>query len=67
MTAPVVCYYTISLVCQEEHLSLPVVGAEWPSMTERNGGLCSFVSPVHLVDFSAVFGGDVGHDGVFEL
>lgn len=36
-------------------------------MTERNGSLCSVVSPVLVVDLSAVFGGDVGHDGVFEL
>src|SRR5450631_1973330 len=51
---------TIALLPEEQHLSVPVVGGEWPAVAEHNG--LPF-SPVFVVNLRSVFCGDCWHKG----
>jgi hypothetical protein len=58
MPAPVVCDHPVATLQEEEHLGVPVVGREGPSVAEddRLAG-----APVLVEDLSSVSGGELGH------
>ncbi len=65
MTTPVVRDASKAVVCQEEHLSFPVVGVQWPPMREDDGRT-SLWSPDLVVDLGAILHGVVRHVVEFE-
>ena len=60
MAASVVSDDAIAVLAEEQHLRVPIIGRQGPTMTEDNR--LSF-APVFEVDFRAVFGGNRAHDG----
>ena len=60
MAASVVSDDAIAVLEEEQHLRVPIIGRQGPTMTEDNR--LSF-APVFEVDFRAVFGGNRVHDG----
>src|ERR1019366_6783835 len=48
----------IAVGCQEDHLSLPAIGIQWPAVAEHDGLSCA---PILVVDLGAVFGCDRTH------
>jgi hypothetical protein len=58
MAATVDADYTIAMLDEEQHLGVPVVGAERPAMMEDNR---LALSPVLVEDLSAVFRFDKAH------
>src|SRR5688572_6944534 len=61
VAAPVMSDHAVALFDEVEHLRVPIVGAQWPSVMEENRlpG-----TPVFVEDLDAVFGGDRAHNGV---
>jgi hypothetical protein len=60
MAAPVMGNDTIPLTHKIEHLSVPVIGTQWPSMVEDDR-LGILGSPVLVKDLDAVLCGDCIH------
>src|SRR5256885_8493954 len=60
MAASVVSDDAIAVLEEEQHLRVPIIRRQRPTMTEDNR--LSF-APVFEVDFRAVFGGNPVHDG----
>src|SRR5258707_8508024 len=60
VTSPVVSDDSIALPAEEQHLSVPVVRAERPAVTEHYG---LALSPVLVEDMRAVFYRERGHKG----
>src|SRR5262245_38554677 len=60
MAAPVMSDDSISLPEQVEHLGVPVVGAQWPTMMEDDG-LRVLWTPVLVENFHSVLGGNRAH------
>jgi hypothetical protein len=58
MSAPIDTYHAVAVVEEEQHLSVPVIGTERPSVV-KNDGLP--VSPVFVEDIDTVFGCDRAH------
>ena len=58
VAAPVVGDDSIALLAEEQHLSVPVVGGERPSVTEHYG---LALAPVLVVNVGAIFQGESGH------
>src|SRR5262249_11907166 len=58
MAATVDADHAIAMLDEEEHLGVPVVGAEWPAMMEDNR---LAVAPVLVEDLSAVLRFDKAH------
>src|SRR5271155_3475823 len=58
MAAPVVGYYAIAVAKEEQHLCVPVIGAQRPAVREHDW-LPS--APVFVIDFSPVFCLDCAH------
>ena len=63
VAAPVMRDDAIATLAEEQHLSVPVVRAERPAVTEYDG--LSF-APVLVIDFCSVLGSDCRHD-IFSL
>src|SRR6266581_7024063 len=59
VTSPVMSNNPIALLAEKQHLSVPVIGGERPSVTEHYG---LALSPVLVVNLCAVFSCDRGHD-----
>src|SRR5206468_8473943 len=57
---PIMSDDAVSLLQEEEHLRIPVVGAKWPSMMEDDR-LSVLRAPVLEVDFRAVLRSDRAH------
>jgi hypothetical protein len=62
MAAAVVGNATIAMIRQEDHLELPVVTVQWPSMREDDSWSI-FWTPDLVVDLGAILDGDVRHVG----
>jgi len=60
MAASVVSDDAIAVLEEEQHLRVPIIGRQRPTMTEDNG--LSF-APVLEIDLRAVLGGNRVHDG----
>ena len=60
MTTTVGRNATKAMVCQEEHLSFPVVGVQWPAMRKDHGG-AGLWSPDLVVDLGAILDSIVRH------
>lgn len=60
MATTIMSNTAISMVAQEEHLVLPVIAVEWPSVRE-NDDLALWITPVLVVDLGVIFGGDERH------
>ena len=58
VTAPVMGDDSITVMQKEDHLGIPVVGAQRPAMTENDGLTCA---PVFVEDLSSVTGRELGH------
>src|SRR5579863_302723 len=63
MSSPIVRDDSISPLPEIQHLSIPVIRAQRPAVTEDDG--LAF-APIFVVDAGAVFGGDCRH-GVLSL
>jgi hypothetical protein len=59
VTAPVMGDNAIAAVEEEQHLRIPVVGRQWPTVTEHDG--LTF-APVLVENLDAVFRCDKAHD-----
>jgi hypothetical protein len=51
--------HPIAVTKEEQHLVIPIVGAEWPTMAE-NYRLSR--APIFVINLGTVFGGDSGHE-----
>jgi hypothetical protein len=60
MAAPVVGYDAIAMIEEEQHLRVPIIGRQRPTVTEDDG--LTF-APVFEVNLSSVFGGNGRHKG----
>ena len=58
MAAAVMRYNAIAVLEEEQHLCVPVIGRQRPAVAEHDG---LTLSPVLVVDFRAVGGGDRAH------
>src|SRR5205814_5139988 len=58
MAAPVVGYDAIALVEEEQHLCVPIIGRQRPTVTEDNG--LTF-APVFVINLRSVFSRDRVH------
>src|ERR1700731_4118830 len=58
MSAPVVGYNAITLVQEEQHLRIPIVGRERPAVAKHDG--LTF-APVLVINLDTVFCGDGCH------
>src|SRR5580704_13515918 len=63
MSAPVVGYHAIVVIEEEQHLSVPIIGRQRPTVAEYNR--LPF-TPVLVVDLRAVFRRDRSH-GMFSF
>jgi hypothetical protein len=66
MATTIMSNAAISMTTQEEHLVLPVIAVEWPSVRE-NDNLASWITPVLVVDLGVIFGGDERHCDMLKL
>src|SRR3954470_20770752 len=64
VTAAVVSYDAIAVVKKEQHLRVPVVGRQWPTMAEDDG---LTLAPVLVENLDAAFGFDGVHMDDFIL
>src|SRR6184192_1488018 len=55
MTTPVVGYDAIAVLEEEQHLGVPIIPRQWPTVAEYDG---LTLAPVLVEDLNAVFGGD---------
>src|ERR1700733_6262311 len=51
MPAPVMGDHAVTLAEEEQHLSIPVIGREWPAVAEDDRMACS---PILVIDFYTV-------------
>src|SRR5215468_3031858 len=58
MAAPIDPHHAITMVDEEQHLGIPVVGAQRPAVVEDNG---LAMAPVFVEDLDSVLGGDGAH------
>ena len=58
MATPVVGDHAKTVLRKEEHLAVPSVGVQWPTMRE---GYDRPLTPVLVIDLGTVFGGDCVH------
>src|SRR5262245_40706608 len=58
MTPAVECDAAVALLFKEQHLTIPCIGIERPTVREGDDWACS---PVLEIDFCAVFGCDRAH------
>src|SRR5450759_1613807 len=58
MAPTVMGYAAIAVRCQEDHLSLPTIGIQWPAVAEHDGLSCA---PDLVIDPGAVFGRNRTH------
>jgi hypothetical protein len=58
MTSPVMRNHAVAKLSEVEHLPVPVVSAQWPTV-RKNDRLS--VAPVFVKDLCAVFGCDGAH------
>src|ERR1700687_1450799 len=58
MAPAVMSYDAIAVLEEEQHLRVPVIGRQWPSMAEHDG--LTF-APVLVKDLDAVSGGNRAH------
>src|SRR3989454_7661062 len=58
MAAPVMGYDAIAVLEEEQHLRVPIIGRERPTVAEHDG---LTLAPVLVEDLNAVFGGDRVH------
>jgi hypothetical protein len=63
MASPVMRDHTIAVLAEKQHLSIPVVRRERPTVTEHYGLACS---PVLVENLGTVFHRDCGHTLSFE-
>src|SRR5690606_19921170 len=61
VTAPVVGYHSISAFDEVQHLVVPVIRRQWPTVVEDDW-LRGLGTPVLIEDLDAVFGCDGAHD-----